>query len=75
MREGVMDNNPTSKIVAPKHQKKLLRVVSEDEMDDLLEKIQFPDSAQGKLDEMMILTFYNTGMRLSEFDQFKGEGL
>lgn len=66
IRDGVLEVNPTSKVVVPKQSKKLLRVVSEDEAVVLLDEIEYPEGEKGKLHKMIISTFYNTGMRLSE---------
>lgn len=71
IRDGAIKVNPMAKIVSPKQSKKLLRVVSEDEMDLLLNKLEFPDDDKGRLDKMIISTFYNTGMRLSELINLK----
>ena len=66
IRDGELSNNPTAKVVVPKQSKKLLRVVSEDEVTVILDEIEYPDDENGRLHKMIISTFYNTGMRLSE---------
>lgn len=71
IRDGRVKVNPMSKVVAPKQSKKLLRVVSEKEIIQLLEKAEYPEGYQGQLHKMIISTFYSTGMRLSELIHLK----
>ncbi len=71
LRDGVVGLNPMSKVVAPKQSKKLLRVVSEKEITDLLEKANYPEGYLGILHKTIINTFYSTGMRLSELIHLK----
>lgn len=66
LRDGRVESSPMSKVVSPKQSKKLLRVVSEKEIDHLLEKTDFPEGYTGALHKTIISTFYSTGMRLSE---------
>lgn len=62
LANGVLSVNPMDKVVAPKVGKKLLRVVDEQSLDKLFDKIEF-DSFQDKL---ILETFYNTGIRSAE---------
>ena len=66
LREGLVSQNPSSKVVAPKQRKKLLRVASEDDMVNLLDSDLFSDDYWGRAQHAIIITFYHTGMRLSE---------
>lgn len=71
LRDGIVVNNPMSKVQAPKQSKKLLRVVSEKEIDQLFEKVDFPEGYRGLLHKTILATFYSTGMRLSELIHLK----
>lgn len=71
LREGVVEVNPALRVVAPKQKKKLLRVASEDDMSDLLNKDLFPDDFWGLTQRAIITTFYHTGIRLSELINIK----
>ena len=66
LREGVSQQNPAVKVIAPKQKKKLLRVASEDDIEDLLQSNVFPEDAWGTTQKAIIITFYHTGIRLSE---------
>lgn len=66
MRRGYVENNPAHLVVAPKKGKPLPRYVRESEMDRLLDGGYFSDDFEGKRDRAILLTFYSTGIRLSE---------
>lgn len=70
-KEGKVQANPMAKVTAPKQSKKLLRVVSEKDITNLLDTIIFPDTYWGHTEKMVIETFYQTGMRLSELINLK----
>lgn len=65
-REGLVDQNPASQIIVPKVEKKLLRVVSEENMQELLEGFYFAEDAWSASQALILDLFYQTGMRLSE---------
>lgn len=65
-RRKMVACDPTHLIASPKQEKVLPSFVREDQMDRLLDGNYFPDSFEGKQDRMMLLTFYSTGVRLSE---------
>jgi integrase/recombinase XerC len=66
IRDQVIEVNPMLKVVSPKQSKKLLRVVAEEEMSLLLDEYDFPEGERAGRERMIMLTFYNTGIRLSE---------
>lgn len=66
IREGFLKVNPTLKVRGPKKKKELPYFVREKDMDRLLDDIPFPDSFEGRRDHLILLLFYNTGIRLSE---------
>ncbi len=70
-----METNPMSKIISPKQGKRLLRVVSQDDLNLLLDGELFPDDEWSRTEKMIIETFYNTGMRLNELINLKVEDI
>lgn len=66
IREGVVKNNPLSKVVAPKLSKRLPEFVPESDMAKLDPEILFSNSYEGQRDLLIVSLFYYTGMRLSE---------
>jgi integrase/recombinase XerC len=66
LRTGVIKQTPMSKVISPKNEKRLPYFVADREIENLFEKIAFPDTWKGKTERLLLLIFYNTGMRLSE---------
>lgn len=66
LREGVIENTPTDKVITPKTPKRLPVFVKEHEMDQLLDCVEFGDAYPGVRNKLMIDLFYLSGMRLSE---------
>ncbi len=65
-RNGLIESCPTDKVVTPKMPKNLPHFVGKKNMDNLFDQIPFPDTFEGIRDRTILLTFYGTGMRLSE---------
>jgi len=61
-----VSSDPTRRIEGPKKNKPLPSFIKESEMDHLLDDIPFPKTYEGLRDHLMLLTFYTTGIRLSE---------
>jgi integrase/recombinase XerC len=70
-KEGIMKGNPAAHVLTPKTHKKLPVFVREDQMDHLLDQVDFGDDYAGFRNRIMIETFYNTGIRLSELVNLK----
>lgn len=74
LKEGIVENNPLSKVQPPKIEKRLPVFVEEKPMKQLLdskkgldgELITFGDDYKGQRNKLMIMLFYSTGIRLSE---------
>ena len=66
LKEGIISANPAKRVLTPKMDKKLPVFVSEDHMDNLLDHVEFGEDYTGFRNRVLIETFYNTGMRLSE---------
>ena len=66
LRRGLVTKDPVHNMPGPKVEKKLPAYIRETEMDRLFDGDFFSDDYQGCRDRMILLTFYSTGMRLSE---------
>jgi len=71
LKAGVIRQTPMIKIVAPKNEKRLPNFVADKDIRTLFEHVEFPDTWQGKTERLLMLLFYNTGMRLSEVINLK----
>jgi len=63
--------NPASKVNVLKTEKKLPEFVDEENMDFLLEKVEFTDDYIGMLSKTILDLFYGTGMRVEELVNLK----
>ena len=66
LKSGLINKSPVANIIAPKISKRLPSFVEEKDMNTLLNTLDFEDTWQGKTERLVILTFYHTGIRLSE---------
>ena len=66
LRRGLVTKDPVHNMPGPKVEKKLPAYVRETDMNRLLDADFFSDDYQGCRDRMILLTFYSTGIRLSE---------
>lgn len=66
MKEGIVKENPMSRVVAPKTSKRLPSFIEQESMDTLYNSIDFGEGYPGSRDRMIMELFYSTGMRLSE---------
>jgi integrase/recombinase XerC len=65
-KEGVQDSDPMEKVVLPKRKKKLPVFVSEESLDNLLDKYEFGAGFPGIRNRTIIEMLYLTGMRRAE---------
>ncbi len=75
MRQGIIDHNPTERVIVPRMGKKLPVFVQEREINDLLDMKYFSDDFQGRRDKAIISLFYGTGIRLSELKNIRFQDL
>ena len=61
-----IQHDPAHIVYRPKTDRPLPQFVREEQMDRLLDHTQQPDTYQAQLEHTIVLTFYETGMRLSE---------
>lgn len=70
-RMGLVDANPMEKVVAPKMPKKLPSFVREADMDHLLDEMKEDTSFEGIRDRLIVMMFYETGIRRAELLSLK----
>ncbi|MBP7679111.1 MAG: tyrosine recombinase XerC [Bacteroidales bacterium] len=66
LKEGEINENPMSRVIAPKMAKRLPAYVEQAGMNTLFNEVDFGDGYSGARDRMIMELFYATGMRLSE---------
>ncbi|MBL0328582.1 MAG: tyrosine-type recombinase/integrase [Bacteroidetes bacterium] len=71
LRQGIVSENPMLKIISPKTSKRLPVFVEKDNMDALMDKIEFGEDVEGIRNKLIIELFYATGIRLSELINLK----
>ena len=75
IREGKVELNPMAKIISPKTAKKLPVFVDKTHMENLFDFEVFEPGFEGHRNRMILLLFYQTGMRLSELTGLKKSDL
>ena len=71
IREKVISESPMLKIVAPKSKKRLPVFIEENQIESLLNEVEFDEGFIGERDKLIIELFYVTGIRLSELINIK----
>lgn len=71
LRQGIVSENPMLKIISPKTSKRLPVFVEKDNMNLLLDTVEFGDDLDGVRNKLIIELFYATGIRLSELINLK----
>lgn len=71
LRQQAITVSPMTAIISPKVSKRLPQFVDKRDMRTLLSQVEFPDTWQGKTDELILHLFYNTGMRQAELTGLK----
>jgi integrase/recombinase XerC len=71
LKNGVIRQTPMTKVIAPKNEKRLPNFVADKDIKTLFDHVEFPDTWQGRTERVLMLLFYNTGMRLSEVINLK----
>lgn len=66
LRMKRVEHNPLSLLRNPKAVKPLPVFLRESEMDRLFDDVMYPPNYEGARDRLILLTFYTTGIRLSE---------
>ena len=71
LREGVLQDNPMLKVISPKSKKRLPVFIEEEQIENLLNKVEFEEGFVGERNKLIIEMFYVTGIRLSELINIK----
>ena len=71
IRENVISESPMLKIIAPKSKKRLPVFIEENQIENLLNEVEFDEGFIGERDKLIIELFYVTGIRLSELINIK----
>ena len=66
LRQQTIVASPMTAIISPKVNKRLPQFVDKKDTGTLLTHVEFPDTWEGKTDELILQLFYNTGMRQAE---------
>jgi integrase/recombinase XerC len=72
---GEVKQTPMAKVVSPKNEKRLPNFVTEKDIDFLFKHKEFDDTWQEQTKRMLLLLFYQTGVRLSEAINLKESGI
>lgn len=75
IKAGAIKQSPMAKVVAPKNEKRLPNFVADKDIKTLFEHVEFPDTWKGQTERLLLLLFYQTGMRLSEAIGLKDTGV
>ena len=71
IRENAITESPMLKVVAPKSKKRLPVFIEENQIENLLNEVEFDEGFIGERDKLIIELFYVTGIRLSELINIK----
>ena len=73
LREGVIKENPMTKVSSPKTESRLPSYMEQDDMESLFSEEMFDEGFTGLRNKLLIMLFYYTGMRRSELIDLKIE--
>lgn len=71
LKNNHIAQTPMTTVVAPKINKRLPVFVKENNIETLLEHVEFPNNWKGKTEKLVLQLLYNTGIRLNELIQLK----
>ncbi|HEY1022898.1 MAG TPA: tyrosine-type recombinase/integrase [Flavisolibacter sp.] len=66
LKTGAIRQTPMAKVIAPKPEKRLPNFVAANDIKTLFEYVEFPATWKGQTERLLLLLFYQSGMRLSE---------
>jgi integrase/recombinase XerC len=66
LKTGTVAASPMAAVISPKTKKRLPQYVDERGTGVLFKGVEFPDTWQGKTEQLIMQLFYNTGMRQAE---------
>jgi integrase/recombinase XerC len=71
IRNNYLEKSPMTGIISPKISKRLPSFIEEDQLKTLFNYIEFSDSWKDQTQKMVLVLFYETGMRISELINLK----
>jgi integrase/recombinase XerC len=71
LKQGEISVNPVVTIASLKVNKRLPSFIAQKDINTLFNHVEFPDTWEGKTDRLLLLIFYQTGIRLSELINLK----
>ncbi len=75
MKQGLLLQTPMTTIISPKTSKRLPVFVEETDFKNNFKNIEFTDDHDGQTERLVLLLFYQSGMRLSELINLKENGI
>jgi integrase/recombinase XerC len=75
IKTGVIKQSPMAKVISPKTEKRLPNFIADKDIKTLFDHVEFPDTWKGKTERLLLLLFYQSGMRLSEAIGLKETGV
>lgn len=75
MKQGVIKQTPMTTVVSPKVSKRLPVFIEEKNTHTLFTHVEFGDDWTSKTERLILLLFYNTGIRLSELIHLKEKNI
>jgi integrase/recombinase XerC len=75
LKTGAIQQTPMAKVVAPKNEKRLPNFVADKDIHMLFDHVEFPDTWKGQTERLLLLLFYQSGMRLTEAIELKEGGV
>jgi integrase/recombinase XerC len=71
LRQGTVNQNPTTTLISPKVSKRLPAFVDTKDIDLLFKHVEFPDNWTGRTERLVLQVLYQTGMRRGELINLK----
>ena len=71
LKMGKIVMNPASSVTSLKIKSRLPSFIDQRDMNTLFQHVEFPDSWEGKTNRLLLMIFYQTGIRLSELISIK----
>lgn len=75
IKQRVINQNPTAKVIAPKVAKRLPSIITEKQLDNLFTHVVFKDDFIGMRDKLLLDLLYQTGIRRSELSQLSHQNI
>jgi len=75
VKEGMISENPTNKVISPKASSRLPVFVETESMDQLFTGVDFGEGYEASRDRLILEMLYATGMRLSELINLEEEDI